>query len=91
MEIIAVPLEHIVRLEMNDNIKVARRSPGGSGVTVALGAKSGALFNSGRNAQTDPGALFDPANATAGFAGVGDGLAGSIAVGTGLLNLKKAT
>ena len=86
MQIVVVPLEDGVLLEVDLDIKVARGASVDAVLTLAGKPDAIALINSGGNLHRQGLVLLDAPRPSAGPAGVGNVAPGTVALGAGLLD-----
>src|SRR5690606_41480018 len=90
MKVVSVPLNDIVRLDMDLDVQVARRPAIQAWLAVARGAYAHAVVDTRRNLDLQCLVLADAPDTITRRAGIGDFLAGAMAGGAGLLHAEKA-
>ena len=90
VQIVAIALENIVRLDANLNVQIARRATIDPRLAIAAAANAHAAVDTGGNFHLQRFLLLDLALAMAAGAGLGDDLARAPAVRAGLLHAEKA-
>jgi hypothetical protein len=83
-QIIAVALENLVRLDMQDDVQVSRWSAASPSLSISGGAEPRAGLDPGGDAQRDFGGEFAPAGAVTRVAGLVDHATGALAMRAGL-------
>jgi hypothetical protein len=86
----AFALENIVRLDMQDNVEIARRTTPRTALALAGGTESRAILDAGGNLDLDLRGLLHAPVAMTGMAWLFDGLARAATTGTSLSNVEKA-
>ena len=90
VQIIAIALEHAVRLDLDFNEQVTRRTTIDPGLTVAARADPHALINSSRDFHFERLILARSAHPFASGAGIGNDPTRTMAMRTGLLNREES-
>jgi hypothetical protein len=83
MKIVAVPLKELVRLDVENDVKVTGGAAEYAGLALALVADAGVLLHAGGNLDQDGVLLLDPGLAPAALAGIADGGTRAAALGAG--------
>src|SRR5665647_3412545 len=86
----AVALIELMRLQRQENIKVARRSAAHAGLALAGEPDAGAVLDTGRDVDRQHALARNASGALAGVAGVVDDLAAALARGAGALEREEA-
>ena len=89
VQVIAIALEDLVRLDPDLDVQVARRPTVGAGLAVAARTNAHAFVDAGRHLDFQRLVLLDLALATASRAGLGNDLAGAMAMRAGLLDAEE--
>src|SRR5438270_5395337 len=90
MQIVALALEHRMRLQLDDHVQVARRAAVETGLAFAGEADAIVLVDTGGNLHRQGLVLLDASGAAAGGARLGDDLAVAVTLRTRLLDREEA-